>query len=298
MTRFLVGALAFLTFGCFTAVAQSIALLASEPRLLPFELTGGYLIVVEGSIGHLQHLHFIVDTGTTHTCVDRRLVRELGLPVEPQTVFRLGRPIRLSSTHLPVLNLGPLRAEKFTIDAADFSLLNLPGPHIDAIVGLDILEAFPFQIDYARKQISFGSFQTLTESASMESVPFLPVISLEVGRWKCRMLIDTGIRYMVFYSEVIQSSGYDLRTIHVETWTDSIGGNFEVRKAVLQDGSAKRGGISEVYLIRGPADGPLVSTDGILSPTAFGIRMIGFDFDRHIVTWTRRQADCPIGGHP
>jgi len=32
---------------------------------------------------------------------------------------------------------------------------------------------------------------------------------------------------------------------------------------------------------------------------AFGIRQIGFDFDRHIVTWTRRQGrryDDGVGG--
>jgi len=40
-------------------------------------------------------------------------------------------------------------------------------------------------------------------------------------------------------------------------------------------------------MIHAPLDGPLSSTDGILSPVAFGIRKILFDFNHHIVTWVR-----------
>jgi hypothetical protein len=40
-------------------------------------------------------------------------------------------------------------------------------------------------------------------------------------------------------------------------------------------------------VIHAPLDDPLSSTNAILSPVAFGIRQIGFDFNHHIVTWVR-----------
>jgi hypothetical protein len=45
---------------------------------LPFHLSWGYLIVVEGSIGNVHHLHFLVDTGAYPSLVDQKIVRDLG----------------------------------------------------------------------------------------------------------------------------------------------------------------------------------------------------------------------------
>ena len=267
--------------------AQSITLLPGQPREIPFQLTSGYLVVVEGNIGDSQGFHFIIDTGTTRTCIDRRLAQKLALPLDPHTVFRFGKPVRLNSTHLPALALGPLRAENFTINVADLSHLNVSGIQIDAIVGLDLLESFPFQIDYEQMRISFGSLRTLAESASMEAVPWLPVVSLYVGRFKCRVLVATGARNIVLYSERVKGTSYNLKPMGRQIWADSIGGIVEARRALLQGVSLSERGANEVYLIKAPLNGPLSSTDGILSPVAFGIRQIGFDFDNHIISWTR-----------
>ena len=45
---------------------------------IPFHLFGDYLIVVEGSIGNVHHLHFLVDTGAYPSLVDQKIVRDLG----------------------------------------------------------------------------------------------------------------------------------------------------------------------------------------------------------------------------
>lgn len=86
-------------------------------------MTSGYLIVVQGSIADAQGLNFIIDTGTTRTCIDRRLAQKLALPLESQIVLRFGKPVRLNSAHLPSLGLGPLRVENLTINVADLSPL-------------------------------------------------------------------------------------------------------------------------------------------------------------------------------
>jgi predicted aspartyl protease len=273
---------------CLTsAAAQSVTFVANQPRQIPFELSSGYLIVVEGSIGDSERLRFVVDTGTTRTCVDRRLATKLALPLAPHTVFRFGQAIRLSSGTLPALSIGPLRAERFLVNVTDLSGLRVEGGQIDAIIGLDLLGVFPFEIDYKQMRISFGPLEPLAESASMEQIPWLPVVSLRVDQFTYRVLIDTGARNIVFYSERLKGAYHHLKKMDTQIWADSLGGRVEARRALFLGSSASNRVADEVYLVHAPLAGPLSSTDGVLSPVAFGIQQIGFDFTRHIVTWTR-----------
>src|SRR5271167_1290804 len=46
---------------------------------IPFRLAGGALIEVEGGIGQLEGLKFIIDTGTTQSVVDHKIVDRLAL---------------------------------------------------------------------------------------------------------------------------------------------------------------------------------------------------------------------------
>lgn len=268
--------------------AQSLALLAGQSPYIPFHLESGYLIVVEGTIGNSEHLKFVIDTGTTRTCIDSRLARQLGLSVEPHAVLRFDRMVRLKSTHLSSLTLGPLRAENLAIDVADLSHVGRSATQVSGIVGLDLLEPFPFQIDYEQMQIAFGPVPSLAESAAMDSVPWLPVVSLDFNRSKSRLLIDTGAHNIVLYYEKLQGPTYNWKFLGTEVWGDSIGGLVQARRAVFQGAAfGSDHGYHEVYLIHAPPNDPLPMVDGVLSPVAFGIRQIGFDFDRHIVTWTR-----------
>jgi hypothetical protein len=104
------------------------------------------------------------------------------------------------------------------------------------------------------------------------------------------MLVDTGAHAIVLYYEKLRLP-YNWKLLGTEIWSDSMGGMVQARKAVFRGTtSGPDGDYREVYLVHVPLNDPLPGVDGILSPVAFGIRQIGFDFDRHIVTWTRRQA--------
>jgi hypothetical protein len=181
--------------------AQSVALLGGRPLEIPFQLHSGYLVIVEGSIGPFGHLKFILDTGTTRTCIDRGLARQLALPLEAESVFRFDNQVRLNSTHLASLTLGPLQAENFIVNVADLSHVGISHAPIDAIIGLDVLESFPFQIDYEQMRVIFGPIPSLAESASMDAIPLLPVVSLDFNGFKSLWLIDTGAMKTVLFSE-------------------------------------------------------------------------------------------------
>ena len=78
---------------------------------IPFQLRSGFLILVEGRIGALTPLKFILDTGATHTVVDRRIADKLSLPRQQGKVLNFDRYAKVQWTNLPELQLGPLRAQ-------------------------------------------------------------------------------------------------------------------------------------------------------------------------------------------
>jgi predicted aspartyl protease len=289
MRTFIFIALVTITLVCTPfSGAQSIALVMGQSREIPFQLVSGYLIVAEGSIGKSEHLRFILDTGTTRTCIDRRIAQQLALPLESKIVFHFDKKIQLAFTRLPRLKLGPLRAEEFTVNVADLSHLERPADHIAAIIGLDLLEPFAFQIDYEYLRLSFGTLPSLAESVSMEPIPWLPVVAMDFNHSKVRLLVDTGARNIVLYSEKLRSPSYDWKLVSTEIWWSSIGGEVRAHKVRPSDAAlAFDHGYQEVYLIHAPPDDPLPTVDGLLSPIAIGIRQIGFDFNRHMVTWNR-----------
>jgi len=137
-------------------------------------------------------------------------------------------------------------------------------------------------------RVIFGPIPSLAESASMDAIPLLPVVSLDFNGFKSLWLIDTGAMKTVLFSEKLRGRSYGWRFLGTETWADSLGGITKARKVVFQGAAISPGrGFQEVYLIHAPPHDPLPMVNGILSPVAFGIRQIGFDFDRHTVTWTR-----------
>jgi len=46
---------------------------SSTNLTMPFELVAGFLVVVDGQIGDLNGLKFILDTGATYSLIDRKV---------------------------------------------------------------------------------------------------------------------------------------------------------------------------------------------------------------------------------
>jgi hypothetical protein len=153
--------------------AETVELLAGKSREISFQLVSGYLIVVEGAVGDMDHLKFILDTGATRTLIDLRLAKKLELPLGSAVVLRFDTTVPVKSALLPDLTFGPLQGENLIVNVADLSHVGNPGARIDAIIGLDVLESIPFQIDYKAMRVKFGPISSLADTASMDIVPGL-----------------------------------------------------------------------------------------------------------------------------
>src|SRR5438445_13292649 len=93
---------------------------------VPIRLYWGYLVVAEGSIGNVQKLNFLVDTGAYPSVVDQKIAHTLGLAEQPGRVNLSNKSVQTRLVILPCLLLGPVHVE------------SSPVP-VDAIAGREIL---------------------------------------------------------------------------------------------------------------------------------------------------------------
>ena len=75
---FCLAAASIFAFSCEIWAQQNLLMSdAARTNAIPFQLEGGFLIEVEGRIGQLEGLKFILDTGATHSVIDRRIADRL-----------------------------------------------------------------------------------------------------------------------------------------------------------------------------------------------------------------------------
>src|SRR5262249_51252924 len=111
-----------------------------EPVIVPFKLYLDYLIVVQGSLGPLDSLNFLVDTGANRTAVDRKLAKKLGISSE-QTISltRVDGSMQVKRTVLPTIRVGPIRAESLPAVIQDLRPIGVSlGIRIDGIIGFGV----------------------------------------------------------------------------------------------------------------------------------------------------------------
>ena len=204
---------------------------------LPIRVYRGYLVVVEGSIGNIQKLNFLVDTGAYPSVVDQKIAHNLGLAEQPGRVNLSNKSVPTRLVVLPSLILGPVRVESLPVLTEDLSFFQKAlGRKVDGIVGLDVLRKRSFTINYRAKEMLFGPIESLTFSAPFETDVPVVTIRMEFQTRQLRLVVDSGgPDLMLFQSRMPDSSGF--QELGSEKVTDA-GGTFQ----------RKRVRISEVYL--------------------------------------------------
>ena len=98
----------------------------------------------KGSIGHLNGLNLLIDTGTIPSVVDTRIARKLQLQTA-STHLSFGQQVSIRAL-LDGLSIGALQSGPVPAGVSDLSYLRRV--RVDAIVGLDVLARRSFSIDY------------------------------------------------------------------------------------------------------------------------------------------------------
>src|ERR1700691_4387611 len=111
----------------------------TSSSLLPFQLSSGYLIQVEGRIGDQEHLKFILDTGATISIIGQKTAQKLKLEAHQAQSFNFDRNLQWETATVPEVQFGPIRAANVAVLAGDLARYSEFASKADAIIGMDLL---------------------------------------------------------------------------------------------------------------------------------------------------------------
>jgi hypothetical protein len=171
---------------------------SSSNAAIPFQLRSNFLIVVDGQIGPLRSLKFILDTGATRTIVGAKIANELLLSRHKGKILNFDKDIKVDWTNVPDLRLGPLVVRNFPAIVGDLKQFSQFAEGIDAIIGMDLLSTTEnILIDYRSHFVTMkGSGETLPNPVSTALT-----VQLLVQGHLAHLIVDTGLQDFLLYED-------------------------------------------------------------------------------------------------
>jgi len=253
---------------------------------VPFELYQHHLIVTKGSIGPLNGLSLLIDTGTIPSMVDVRIARKLHLQAEPSMLVAFGQSVAIQSTVVNGFRIGALQTGPVPAGVGDLSYLE--GVRIDAIVGLDVLARTSFTIDYRKRVLRFSPGGREESVARLELAwPFLTVRMTIAGQ-EVRLLVDTGSRDVVLFKSRMPAalSGAPWRGDKTVRYASGVARLLRLDLRQVGLGAHVWDRLPAWALDRVPVGYP-PSIDGVLGLQALDCQRVQFDFERNELGWSR-----------
>jgi Aspartyl protease len=277
---------------CSLAVIASV--LVSGPSLrstetlaeVPFELYQHHLVVTKGSIGRLNGLSLLIDTGTIPSVVDATIARKLQLQTESSMLVAFGQQVRIQSAVVDGFRIGSLRSGPVPAGVGNLSYLK--GVRIDAIVGLDVLARTNFSIDYRTRVLTFAPAGREDAATPLEIVwPFVTVRMTIAGE-QVRLLVDTGSSDLVLFKTRMPAA------LSAAPWRGDKTVQYASGAARLQRLELRQVGLGARMMDKLPAwaldrvpHGYPPSIDGVLGVLSLGCQRVRFDFARSEFGWSR-----------
>jgi predicted aspartyl protease len=255
---------------------------SSPPLEVPFDLVSGFLVVVDGQIGNLDGLKFILDTGTTHSVIDRKLAERLHLQRRPGDVVNYDRHIAVERTDISRLRVGPMSIDTLRVTVAKLADLSEFAGAVDGIIGLDVLSrSKKFTIDYDRRIVSI---QLAEYGFPARSTSACFVVPLVVQGLKMDLIVDMGLQQIVLYKNRLRKRLPRVRT--EGKLTNVAMGRFQGTQVNLPGVRIAGAEVAiTVILIDGPDDEALAGVDGLLGTAFLKAKRIEFDFDSGVLRW-------------
>jgi gag-polyprotein putative aspartyl protease len=254
-----------------------------EPsKVRTFELRESFLIVVDGRIGPLEHLKFILDTGTSYTVVSRKIADQLALPREAGSVVNFQKKLPMEWARFPEVQVGPIVAADARMMVADLNQYSEFAKDIDAVVGLDLLSRCQrLQIDYEAKRIAFEARNGTSQAPPYEGKGIF--VTLMLQDQPVQLLVDTGFQEIALFEERLRPrmQGVDVQQLGHARMGTLVGD--AVRLPGLRLGSFASN--SRVLLVRGVTEAVPSGLDGYLGPRALGAKKIELDFASMMLRW-------------
>jgi predicted aspartyl protease len=253
---------------------------------LTFELVSGYLVIVDGSIGPLQGLRFVLDTGATHTAVSNKIADQLELQCVTGNVFNFDKVVNTDWAVIPAVQVGPIRASQVPAMITNLDYFKSLGTHVDAVLGLDLLRQKNFSIDFAEKKVRFGQMEVGKHSTRLLADDMALHVEAEANGRLIQLIVDTGAPGPMMYEERLKNRAVAY-SAEEENYAYRLDGVLRLTRGRVR--SLTLGGRdieSRVFLTHSPAKGTLDGVDGFLGLTALKARQINFDFGTNTLSWS------------
>jgi len=262
--------------------AQEPAHLASHT--VPFELKSDFLVVVNGQIGDLHGLKFILDTGATYTVIDRRVADKLQVHREPGKVMNFDREVPVEWAQIPPLRIGPVEVKASRVLVGRLGDYSSFAEEVDGIIGLDVLgKSKALTIDYQKGAISWQVAENDGNQASKENWNYYVVPVVVQGR-ALRLVVDTGLEGIVLFGDRLRKDMPRLRTEGEEIRVDI--GRLQATQVKLP--GVRIAGpetVATVFLMNGPNARVLSGVDGYLGVASLHAKRVEFDFAAMQIRW-------------
>ena len=255
---------------------------------IPFQTYRDYLIVVQGSLGGKVRRNLIIDTGTDPSVIDSRAAQELHMAGVVGKLAVHDQVVDVQQAVLPSVQIGTLRAESLPVLIRDLGFLQKDlGIRIDAVIGLDVLSLSNFSINYTTKRIVFGVTPVSGSSVPFQSAPPWLTVRMEVDGVSIDLLLDTAASGILLFQSRIRDRLPQLISLG-ERKSSNMGGDFRLQRVLLATTNFGETdfGQQNAFVVEDQEDESR-EFDGLLGPSALGLKQIAFDFQRHTFSWAR-----------
>jgi hypothetical protein len=247
---------------------------------IPFQLYNGFLIVVEGRIGNLNGLKFILDTGTSTSILDRRIADKFTLLRDRHRVVNYGKTVGVESATIPDVQFGPVQATDKNMLIADLGKFSDFAREVDAVIGVDLLQLNNLTFDYHTRRVIFSPIDHLIQGAHMAFT-----VNVQVQGHPLCLILDTGLNGVLLYEARIRARVPGLR-VDAGVKNITIGGRINAKLVTIPDiqlGPKAMDG--RVLLTKVPPGAKIDDIDGYIGISAFNTTRITFNFDSKTVRW-------------
>jgi predicted aspartyl protease len=272
-------------YGCESCVVEVQDENTVPKAELPFRLSEGYLIQVEGQIGVRDHLRLILDTGASMSVVDRRIAEALDVKRQPAESFNFDRKLNWDQATIPDIRFGPIEAKNIVVLVGDMAKYSEFARNADAIIGLDILGLSNFTVDYGRRKLIFNTPIDLPTQTRVAAPPNCLILKIHVQGHTVRLIVDTGFPGILLFEERLRTSVPAIRMTR-DILNVTLGKRLLAKRTILENvaiGSERRN--VTVLLTKAPAAETLPGIDGVIGISALSAHRVHFDFTTQTLSW-------------
>ena len=264
---------------------QNLAMLPARTGAIPFRLVRGFLIEVEGGIGHLEGLKFILDTGASYSVVDQRIADRFSAARRSEKIFNFDRFVSVDRMEFPDVHFGPVAVHNVSMRVAELDKLSNLIPDADAIIGLDLLKtASELDIMYDSNMVLLIPRSAMTEDTSERERSKCLTVHVTVQNHPIELIFDTGLQGLLLYEDRIRKHIPDLKLADVRKNAHE----GRLRGKIARLPGLRLGGPesdAEVFLIPGPRTDLAPEIDGVLGTVPLKANRIEIDFTGKALRW-------------